>query len=240
MIQTVCVCGVNDDCHTAVSARDGYTVVQCGNCGLMRTRERDDDYTELYTTAELYHVQEMEKIGREHYADRYDHDLALARDKRLPAYMREFRSLDVGCANGAFVDASRRAEWDAEGLEINAITAARAAARSGCAVHTSWDSVTGAYDLITLHDVFEHFPDPAAELARIRTHLRGLLVLDCPDGDEVFGVGARAPHHEKGRQHLHYWTATTLPEFITQRGFLVTRVSKPIIGKIVVCARKAQ
>lgn len=223
-----------------VSEKDGFQVVRCAMCGILRTSEREENYETLYTEGMRYHVDEMDKIGRQHYDERFEHDFNIAWMKRIPLLLGQLRSLDVGCANGAFVLAMALNGFAAEGLEINPTMADQAAQETQCPIWTSWTQVTAPFDVITYHDVFEHVVTPRAELDRARAMLRpeGLLVLDCPDAVEVFGPSARAPHHEKPDQHLFYYTEDTLRALLVSHRFLVEAVDRPIVGKVVVYARR--
>jgi SAM-dependent methyltransferase len=223
-----------------VSEKEGYEVVRCGWCGIMRTTEREDNYETLYTEGTRYHVEEMDKIGRDHYGDRFDHDFDIAWDKRIPALLGQYRIIDVGCANGAFVSAMQQNGFQAEGIELNPTMAETARAVTGCPIHESWALVSGQFDIVTYHDVFEHVVNPRQELQLIRKYLRpnGLLVLDCPDAAEIFGATARASHHEKPQQHLFYYTIDTLSALLISEGFYIGAVERPIVGKIVLYARK--
>src|SRR3546814_2845251 len=91
-------------------------------------------------------------------------DLAGVAEKRIAAYGARLRGtiLDVGCGNGAFVHACRGKGLDAWGQDVapagdDAVTY-RGALRD---IHFP----TGWADVATLHDVLEHFTDPAGELA---------------------------------------------------------------------------
>lgn len=223
-----------------ISEKFGYVVVQCYYCGVIRTREREENYTTLYTEGDRYHVQEMNKIGREHYTQRFEHDYEIAWVNRIPLILEKFRTLDVGCANGAFVAAMKVQGFAAEGLELNPSMVEFAREQTDCPIFSSWDEIKGKYDIITYHDVFEHIIDPREELSRIRKHLRpdGLLILDCPDADEVFGPDARATHHEKPDQHLFYYTEHTLRSLLASHAFITVEADRPITGKLVMYARK--
>lgn len=223
-----------------VSEKDGHRVVRCHFCGILRTTERAEDYLALYTEGLRYHVEEMDKIGRDHYDARFDHDLNIAWEKRIPKLHGQYRSLDVGCANGGFVHGMHVEGYEAEGVELNPTMAQRAREATGRPIHESWATVSGQFDVVSYHDVFEHIVDPRAELETVREHLRpwGLLILDCPDAAEVFGPDARAPHHEKPAQHLFYYTGDTLRSLLVSHGFVVTDIDRPLVGKIVLYARK--
>jgi 2-polyprenyl-3-methyl-5-hydroxy-6-metoxy-1,4-benzoquinol methylase len=236
---TSCVCGAQ--AGDGVSIKDGVAVVRCSQCGVLRTLTRDTDYLKTYTEGVDYHAGRcQEKYGYEPYAERFGHDYNIA-TQRITRYFRDYKSLDVGCANGAFVQAMADSGWQAYGLELNPAMAAWAADQTNRPVYDTWDQVEAMHDrsafqLITYHDVFEHVIDPVAEFRIAHSMLtpHGRIVLDVPDGDEVFGPTARAAHHEKPEQHLWYWTEATLRKFVTDRHMKVLDVDRPIVGKLVV------
>jgi len=95
----------------------------------------------------------------------------LLRRVRLEA-SRCARVLDVGCGGGDFLRwlAARAPATERCGIELDPIRAERARAADPQAhvaagsVVDALAAVPGAFDLITLWDVFEHLPDPAAAL----------------------------------------------------------------------------
>lgn len=80
--------------------------------------------------------------------------------------------LDIGCHAGRFLVLARKAGWRAEGAEINARTAAHAAATSGAPVHRLSAGrvleLGRRFDALTLTDVLEHIPEPVALLSTLR------------------------------------------------------------------------
>jgi len=104
--------------------------------------------------------------------------------ERLPARGESLDSiLDVGCGNGTYLEYARQAFPAArrEGIELDAGRAAEARQRDPSARIQTADALaglaeaSGPFDLVTLWDVFEHVPDPAALL-------RGLARTLAPGG----------------------------------------------------------
>jgi 2-polyprenyl-3-methyl-5-hydroxy-6-metoxy-1,4-benzoquinol methylase len=233
---TRCLCGACD--VRALGCKDGRPVGACRACGLVRTCGVPARYSRLYTVGERYHSG---RDGHVSYRDRFAHDSTVA-DLRWPKLMGHLRLLDVGCANGAFVDHAARQGMAAEGLEPNPAMAAWARQQCGRTIHLSWSTVHGRFDVITYHDVIEHVRDPARELRRARRHLRrgGLLVLDTPDADDPgFSRLGLSWHHMKPREHLWFFAEEHLLRLVGAAGFHVESVDRPIPGKLVLYARSA-
>ena len=85
------------------------------------------------------------------------------------------RVLDVGCGTGAFLEfiGKRFPHPELWGIELDPERAARARARVPSATVVAADAreglrrLEGRFDLITLWDVFEHLPEPAAVLQQL-------------------------------------------------------------------------
>jgi SAM-dependent methyltransferase len=235
---TRCLCGGLED--DVLGEKDGRRVGKCRRCGLIRTLTVPYDYSDLYTEGERYHAG---RDGHTPYRERYDHDREVA-DLRLRV-LQEFqnpRLLDVGCANGAFVEAAWQWGYNSEGFELNPHIAAWAYAKVHRPIHTSWDSVVGPFDIITVHDVIEHMPTPHDDLTRLRKLLvhDGFLVIDTPDaGHERFVAEPMASHHMKPVEHLWYFRQEDLTRLLVETGFHPPRYDRPIPGKIVAYARRA-
>jgi 2-polyprenyl-3-methyl-5-hydroxy-6-metoxy-1,4-benzoquinol methylase len=86
------------------------------------------------------------------------------------------RALDVGCSIGTMPALMRDAGYQAEGLEINATTAAYAARTHGLAIHNAsfeaFDESNGPYDVITMTDLVEHTEDPIDTMRKVNRLLK--------------------------------------------------------------------
>ena len=104
--------------------------------------------------------------------------------KRIRLLCRPGRWLDVGSADGRFVEAARGAGIDAVGVELSAV-AVQAARERGVPVQQGSiaDVDDGPYDTATAFDVIEHVPDPEGFLSHIAGVLPegGTLVLTLPN-----------------------------------------------------------
>lgn len=85
------------------------------------------------------------------------------------------RLLDIGCASGVFLKAAAGRGWKAEGVELSAGLADKAAVRGFAVARVSVEKAGlqgGAYDAVTVFEVFCLMDDPAAAAAEIARLLR--------------------------------------------------------------------
>jgi SAM-dependent methyltransferase len=149
------------------------------------------------------------------------------RCRAVQRFKRGGRLLEIGCANGLFLDAMRRVgSWHVQGVEVNEPAARYARERLGL------DVVTGeladaefpdeAFDAVAMWDVLEHVHDPQATLHEIYRVLKpdGVLILRLPLLDSwdrrLFGrywVGWDAP------RHLTTFSLRTLRQMLRQASF---------------------
>jgi SAM-dependent methyltransferase len=136
------------------------------------------------------------------------------------------RLLDVGCGEGWFIAAARRAGWRVAGVELAAAPAARAR-RMGL------DVVRGAiealpppeqrYDVIALWHSLEHMHEPRQALAWVRAALApgGVALIAVPN-IESRGAAARGAGWTWVQQpfvHLWHFSARSLGLLLEQAGF---------------------
>lgn len=137
--------------------------------------------------------------------------------------------LDVGTAGGSFLGVAQRRGWQVLGCEPNRWLSAWGSEHYGVTIRPGtvfeMELADASFDVVTLWDVLEHTPDPAAVLRECRRLLKpdGLLVVNYPD---IRSLIARL----MGRRwvfllsvHLYYFTLGSMRKMLARTGFTMTR-----------------
>jgi SAM-dependent methyltransferase len=117
------------------------------------------------------------------------------------------RLLDVGCADGTFVEAAIERGFDAYGIEVSAEALERLPLQLRGKIFTSFATAAGApYDAITMWDVLEHFDTPVATLREAVSLMR-------PGG--LFGVVVPVIDNFNARHWPQTWDQYKPPEHLS-------------------------
>ncbi len=247
-----CACG--SSVLDAMGEKQGMRVARCARCHTIVSLdlpENPEVYARTYQGTE-YHWHEgafaNKKESQPDYDARFNHDYDIAklRLKKLKEFKATGRLLDVGCSNGGFVSAAEDVGgFIAEGYEVNEHIAdyARKRGASVIAAPTLQEACYGkeSFDVVTLHDVFEHYLNPKRELQELYRVLRprGLLVIDTPHAVCKLSMEKGLDyHHIKPKEHVFIFSRETLANLVREGGFEVKAVDFPIEGKIVLYAKK--
>jgi SAM-dependent methyltransferase len=138
--------------------------------------------------------------------------------------------LEVGCAEGHFLAAARRRNWEVCGVELSPIAAASARRRFGLQVFegTLDDHALEpkACSVIVLLDVIEHLRDPALTVRTAARMLRpgGRLVIKTPDIGSAHArrLGVQWPQI-KPPEHLVYFDFSSITWMLHTCGFEVDK-----------------
>ncbi len=232
---------------------DGFDTVECPRCGLVWIvlQMSADELTKLY--------------GAEYFQERgsYFFDNAVAdpgkgeeteviRDfgrgiDRIERFRKAGRLLDVGCGVGVFLGVAKSRGWDVTGVDVSEYASGYARDRLGLDARTGHLDEVGlpekSFDVITLWDVFEHFPDPVRQLGEVRRLLKddGIILLDTPNERGLLRELSRWIYKASGGTvqypakklhhvyHLFYYSPETLKRMLEKAGFEIVDFEKKVI-----------
>ena len=156
--------------------------------------------------------------------------------KLLERYLGGKKSLlDVGAATGFFIKLAESFGWQAAGVEISAFAAAVAAKDGLKVIHGTikdYSPASGPLDAVTYLDVFEHLPQPQAELDLVKKILKpgGLLLINTPDSSSLFAkILGKNWYSILPPEHIILYNPKNLAAFLEKNGFTVLLTKK--IGK---------
>lgn len=204
------------------------SVASCPKCGLLRQVDLPF-HTEDECLA--YYENEYPPVGAEYSIKDYQKDLGLAK-KRAKAYrLNKFgRLLDIGSGSGAFVDVCRGRGMDAFGCEIGKYHYSRAQEFTYPKRFEDIHFPTDHFDVVTSHDVVEHVLDPAGFLSEMFRAMAqgGQGYIEIPDFFHQSGG-----HHWKYAEHIWFFTLDQFRKMLSDAGFKVISVRKPVEAKVV-------
>lgn len=172
------------------------------------------------------------------YQDVEDPLYVAEKDNRYRTFRRVLKALgpgqgrtllDVGAYCGYFLDVAREGGFRPEGLELSR-WASEHARGLGFTVHgltlRELAARGGAYDVVTLWDVVEHFADPREELAAAFRLVRpgGRIYLSTIDASSLVARAFGAQWPWLMDMHLFYFGRSTLAMMLEEVGFRVTGV----------------
>lgn len=222
------LCGQSRDFAVLWKDDPPYRVLKCGHCSLV-----------------FVHPQPDPDVLAAHYDPSYYSDwmITQARDRahmwekrvnRLTRSGRTGRLLDVGCGEGAFLQAAKRRGWQVDGTELSSHAARTASSVLGVNIFRG-ELVDAPYpsrsfDTITFWHVLEHVRNPMADLSKARDLLRsgGLLILAVPNVHNlvmqatyrlVRGRKMKLFSPEDREVHLYHFSPATIESYLHRAGF---------------------
>lgn len=209
----------------------GYRILACLGCGLrFLDPQPDADALERLYAETYYHSDDPLARGYARYTAEAANWRATFRDRLGHLPPPPARLLDVGAAAGFFVEQARQAGYDARGVEPS--TWASGYARDE--LHQPVDTGTleamrypdAGFDIVTMWEVIEHLPDPAAFLLEVARVLApgGTLAFSTPDAGSLAArlSGRRWLGWQKVPEHLWFFDLPALTRLLDKAGFEVT------------------
>ena len=204
------------------------------DCGVIHQELVGWDQTKLDDFYSLdYHskFQKSKGLGEYGSSERYEHDVAVS-NMRLNEYSNFLDhtsgGLDIGSSNAAFVYTARERGYDCWGLEPGEHLGDSSSTIRG--LLTTAPLPAEFWDWVTMHDSIEHMTDLHEALRIVYTILRdnGRAIIDLPDFWDI-----RGKHHWKKIEHLWFLSEDQLTQIMSDSGFTVADVRRPIPGKLV-------
>ena len=197
---------------------------RCADCGFLFAPERSPEQLE-----ELYSDEYFEDFhGTGSYADeavqrRFE---AEHRIDWVTKYRSSGRLLEIGAANGVFLDAARKVGFEVTGVEPAPGYAAKAREEFDIDVRAGFiesvDLPDEPFDVICAFHVLEHLNDPRIGLQRLRDHIAddGVMLLEIPNIESLRAIKHRTNWvHLDPKNHVGFYTPEQLATLLGQCGF---------------------
>lgn len=197
---------------------------RCDSCGFLFAPERSEtELHEIYTDNYFVKYAGEDSYSEDEVQRRYE---ARSRLSWIKGKVSKGRLMEVGAANGTFLDEARSGGFEVFGIEPAAGLAEQARTRFGVEVETGFvESATipeEPFDVVCAWHVLEHIRQPQASLTRLREAMRpdGLLFLEIPNIESVRALryGTRwIPL--KPEAHVGFYSRKQLADVLEQSGF---------------------
>jgi SAM-dependent methyltransferase len=168
----------------------------------------------------------------ERYVKQQSYDALVERLRSLvPGFVPgKSRFLDAGCGLGYLLDVAFDKDFAVEGIEYNPVAAERIRTKYTFPVF-SGDLMAyqgGPFDAVALLDVIEHLPRPFDSVRKLASLMKpgGILMLSTMDSDSRVSklMGKRLEDFRRTREHLYFFTRSTLRTVLERAGFEIVRI----------------
>ncbi|MDQ5821937.1 MAG: methyltransferase domain-containing protein [Actinomycetota bacterium] len=224
------LCGSHD--HRQVFVKRGYTFVRCNECRLVFSNPQVDETRAI----DRYGSSVSAELWAEVLLSERQLELDRPKFERIADALEPFRGdgrlLDVGCSIGLFLDVAHQRGFDGIGIEFGERALRHARGELGLEVLDVPLADAGfapaSFDVVTVLSVLEHTNDPRAMLREVARVLKpgGALYVIVPN---LESLACRVLHEQAatfdGRNHLVYFSPTTLSDALGREGFEPVRVS---------------
>jgi 2-polyprenyl-3-methyl-5-hydroxy-6-metoxy-1,4-benzoquinol methylase len=215
----------NADSPKVFCEKNGLAYVRCQACShvYVGTLASQEHLRAYYTNRQSHH-QSDSKLNWDYSETKYQRHFKPILDE-IVRHAPNRALLDVGCSNGAFVNAAVRSGWQACGIELETGSVEIARSHSLTVHHCALKDKQFAdesFGAVTMWQLIEHLddvPDMFSEIRRILCE-GGVLAVSTPNinsiGWYLLGADWRAVEPEA---HLHLFNSTSLHRILHDSGF---------------------
>lgn len=207
-----------------------YTLCRCVKCRVVFTKPQPNKHLLNENNQCKYNTLENETV----YLSLQSIFESRAKKciKELKRYKNRGKLLDIGSSYGFYLKSFKSAGYKATGIELS--NRAVSYSRNKLKLNTLQDSFEkhifkyNKFDVITLFDVIEHFPDPQKSITKIRKILKkdGILVIQTPNYDSIISkITASRWYWLLVPQHLFLYSIKTIRFFLKNNGFKIMHIT---------------
>jgi SAM-dependent methyltransferase len=204
--------------------KDGQEYVRCVCCDLASVSKWDVEVVQRNEVSKGgHHVSEAKQAWD--FSEVKRKIVFRPRLQEIERYAPGRRLLDIGCSNGAFIEATVHDGWDAQGVELRNESVRFARNRGMTIYDQSLEHIgflPSSFDVLTIWQVIEHIDSPAALLAECRKILRsgGLVAVSTPNLRSIgWKVLQSAWPAVDPKCHCHLFCPYNLQMLFAQSGF---------------------
>jgi 2-polyprenyl-3-methyl-5-hydroxy-6-metoxy-1,4-benzoquinol methylase len=212
-------------CKAALIMGAEHDVVECASCSAIYFEPMPTlAELEQFYSASYYDFERHRNEGR-----------GMAFAKKYLRDLKPGKFLDVGCANGFFINGIRQnTDWEVYGVDFG--SAAVRFAREELKLNvfpgdlTETDFADAYFDFVHINNVLEHVLDPLAVLKECRRIIKsdGTMYLSVPNGlvdsrdlIRYYKTENRTPRSKNG--HIFFLQAETVRRVLAEAGFKIIR-----------------
>lgn len=230
------ICAESESYPVTVRA-DGFNVVQCASCGLVRVNPRpsDAELAQVYLH-DYYRTDATRGVGYDGVAPPGSRAAHRFERRRIETVGRETpvagkNLLEIGCGVGDFADLARRDGANVLATDTSPSIIELAASRyPSTHFHTaSLDQLLSerrAFDVVCAFEVIEHVSDPIAFLKGLAalTDPNGTIILSTPNVNHALVHGVdRWILFKRSFEHILYFAPETLCIAAKEAGVIMAR-----------------
>ena len=195
-----------------------HQLLKCTNCGLVFS----DDVSTKSCFEKAYIEMQDDEYLMEEASRRKTCRMVL---KRIEKLKRRGKLLEIGCANGLFLDEAKKSGWETYGIEPSKWAANHAKQTLG--LNVTQGTIEDAqypertFDAVVMLDVIEHLNSPKSALEKARSLLKndGILYLSTPDISSVTSKLLKSKWWGINKYHYFCFSRKTLTDLLNVCNF---------------------